>query len=295
MWLKPHDMAKFGLLFLQRGQWEGKQILSEEWINDSVTAHAVPKRYRYIYNQDMKIDYMVSGSNWVASNLLRPFADGYGYQWWLDKDGMYAAIGTGGQYIMVVPREQLVVVVTSKLTGMDVFLPATLLDKYILPAIQADEAIAANETAREQLALLTTPPELVSEPMPLEPLPDIGLAISGLTYDIEANPLKYDNFKLDFDVAHDYADFSYTAKEEDVVSYQVGLDNVYRISETERGSYAARGSWESPETFVIDYEQIGYSTRSTWRLTFARGGIVVEEVGVVGVQSYVGKAVDLNH
>ena len=294
MWLKPHDMAKFGLLYLQKGQWEGKQIISGGWIDDSLTAHAVPKRYRYVYTEDNKVDYMASGSSWTATNLLRPFADGYGYQWWLDKNGMYAAMGTGGQYIMVVPQENLVVVVTSKLSGVDVFLPAKLLDDYIFPAIKSDDAIAVNESAQQQLALLASPPELVADPQTVEALPRIAQDISGLTYGLEPNPLKYDDFKLEFETGQAFATFSYTAKEDDVVSYQVGLDNVYRLTHTNRGAYAARGSWNSADTFEIDYEQIGYSTQGKWVLTFEGTTVVVEEVGVVGTRRYEGQAQPLS-
>ena len=43
MWLKPHDMAKIGMLYLQRGQWEGQQLISAEWIEESITPHAFPR------------------------------------------------------------------------------------------------------------------------------------------------------------------------------------------------------------------------------------------------------------
>lgn len=290
MWLKPHDMAKIGLLYLQKGQWEGQQIISSDWIDDSLTAHSQPKKYRYIFNKDNKVDYTVSGSTWAATNLVRPFADGYGYQWWLDKDGMYSAMGVGGQYITVVPEENLVMVVTSKLSGIDVFLPVSLLDKYILPAIQADDAIAANETAQAQLVLLSKPPEFVSDPKPVDALPDIAQDISELTYSLEPNPFKYDNFRLVFDSNNDYAEFSYTAKEADVVNYHIGLDNTFHLTDSSGGSFAAIGSWTTPTTFVIDYEQIGYSTQGQWVLTFKNEAIEVEEVGVVGTHHYTGQS-----
>jgi len=292
MWLKPHDMAKIGLLYLQKGKWESQQIIPTKWVEESLTAHSFPKKYRYVYNEEGNVDRMTSGGLWVFTNLARPFADGYGYQWWLDKSGMYSAVGTGGQFIMVVPKKNLVVVFTSKLSGADSFLPAKMLNKYILPAIVANESIAANETAQYELSLLSEPPRQVVKPKPVPELPAIAQEISEETYSLDSNPWKYDNFKLLFDSHKEYAEFSYTAKEKDVVTYEVGLNNVYRLTESNGDTYAAIGSWTTPDTFVIDFELVGYSTRGKWILTFDNEEIAVEEVGVTGVYNYGGKNIN---
>ncbi len=99
---------------------------------------------------------------------------------------------------------------------------------------------------------------------------------------------EYDNFKLIFGPALDYAQFSYTAKESDVASFEIGLDGVYRFSDTDIGPFAAYGSWTSPNTFEITYRQIGYSTGAKFILTFYGDAITVEEFGVVGSSTYSG-------
>ncbi len=289
MWLKPLDMAKIGLLYLQKGKWHEEQIIPPQWIEESLTAHSLPKKYRYVYNEKGKVDYMASGGLWTFTNLARPFADGYGYQWWLDKSGMYSAVGTSGQYIMVVPKENLVVVFTSKLSGPEAFLPGRLLDKYILPAIRSNEAMPTNEKAQRQLLLLFEPPKPIVDPKPVQELPALAQNISGKTYLLDSNPWKYNNFKLVFDSTKDYAEFSYTAKENDIVNYQIGLDNTHRLTKSNGGTYAAVGSWTTPSTFSIDYELIGYSTKGKWTLAFDNEGITIEEVGVTGTYSYKGK------
>lgn len=292
MWLKPHDMAKIGLLYLQKGKWESQQIIPPQWVEESLTAHSFPKKYRYVYNEEGKVDRMTSGGLWMFTNLARPFADGYGYQWWLDKSGMFSAVGFSGQFIMVVPKENLVVVFTGKLSGDDAFFPARMLDKYILPAIVSNESITANETAQYELSLLSEPPRQVVKPKPVQELPAIAREISHETYSLDSNPWKYDNFRLIFDPEKDYAEFIYTAKEKDVVNYEVGLNNVYRLTESNGDTYAAVGSWTTPNTFVIDYELVGYSTRGKWILTFDNEGIAVEEVGVTGIYTYGGKKIN---
>jgi CubicO group peptidase (beta-lactamase class C family) len=291
MWLRPHDMAKIGLLYLQKGKWESHQIIPARWVEESLTAHSFPKKYRYVYNKKGKVDRMTSGGLWMFTNLARPFADGYGYQWWLAKSGMFSAIGVGGQFIMVVPKENLVVVFTSKLSGQDAFFPAKLLKKFILPSIVSNEPLAANKDAQSRLSSLSNSPGLALEPKDVPELPEIARKISGVTYSLDANPWKYDNFKLVFEPGKDYAEFSYTAKEYDVVHYRVGLDGVHRLTETNNNTYAAVGSWTSPNTFSLNCEIIGYTTKDKWNLTFDidKDEILVEEVGVTGKYNYGGK------
>ena len=92
--LQPRDMAKFGLLYLQRGEWHGAQVVPEAWVKASTTPHA-----------------KVSD---------RPFGfQNYGYQWWLGtaRDDAHTpwimAVGYGGQRIMLIPSRDLVMVITA--------------------------------------------------------------------------------------------------------------------------------------------------------------------------------------
>jgi CubicO group peptidase (beta-lactamase class C family) len=288
MWLKPEDMGKFGLLYLQQGQWDGKQIVPAAWVKESVTPHAFPKNYVQLLDNNGEVHKDATSVNWQKANFIHPFADGYGYQWWLNKDGSYSAIGVSGQYIIVVPKENLVVVVNNASTGLGVYLPGKLLDKYILPAIVSNEAIAPNKAAHNELLAKAGPPVLVNQPQTVPTLPEIAFQISGETYTLEENNFKYDDFQLNFDPAWDHAEFSYIAKENDVAVFNVGLDGTYHFSETEIGPFAARGSWIDSKTFEIEYQQIGYSTLGKFTLTFESDKITVEEFGVIGSYTYSG-------
>ena len=90
--LLPRDMLKFGQLYLNRGRWDGRQILPWQWVDESTRPGlAGPRGRGRIYG-------------------------GYGYLWWLRgprERGAYIASGYGGQYIYVSPAEDLVVVVIS--------------------------------------------------------------------------------------------------------------------------------------------------------------------------------------
>ena len=289
IWLKPHDMAKIGQLYLQQGTWNAQQILPAQWVKDSTQTHSRPKKYRPILDEHGKVEYIKSALVWIFTNLLRPFSDGYGYQWWLDKSGMYSAVGVGGQYIMVVPDEHLVVVFASKLSGKGVFLPATMLKKFILPAIVSNNEIPTNMTTQNKLATVSEPPALSNKPKAVQELPSIALKISGKTYSLESNAWNYDNFQLTFERNQEFALFNYTTRKNIRVSYEIGLNNVYRMTDSNNDTYAVMGSWTSPNTFVIDYELVGYSSRGKWKLTFEKDVILVQEHGVTGQYTYRGK------
>ena len=121
MWLNPHDMAKIGWLYLNNGQWDGQQILSEKWVADS-----------------------------TRKQINATLYDGYGYQWWVSYDKFYAAVGHRGQFIYVLPRQNMVVVFTSNLAEADFFIPENLLNKFILPAATSEPQLPENpdQTAR---------------------------------------------------------------------------------------------------------------------------------------------------
>jgi len=88
LYLNPDGLAKIGYLYLHDGVWEGKQLVSPEWVKNSVTPY---------------ID-AVAGMK-------------YGYKWWLyprkdSKELVWMCLGFGGQRLMVFPDEQLLVVLT---------------------------------------------------------------------------------------------------------------------------------------------------------------------------------------
>jgi CubicO group peptidase (beta-lactamase class C family) len=92
--LTARDMAKFGLLYLDDGEWEGNQILAADWVHDSLRT----------YSED-------------AWDNIGRFRDiGYGYQWWSARAGdqqVNFAWGHGGQLIVLVDELDMVVVTTA--------------------------------------------------------------------------------------------------------------------------------------------------------------------------------------
>ncbi len=120
LYLRPRDMARFGLLYLQKGVWEGKQVVPASWVEESTRRQVrfQPPRGRSV---------------------------GYGYLWWVfppDPDGrgeddIYAAMGFRAQYIFVVPEHEMVVVVTGGTRSRaDQQRPIDFLYSHVLPAVR---------------------------------------------------------------------------------------------------------------------------------------------------------------
>jgi CubicO group peptidase (beta-lactamase class C family) len=97
--LRPRDMAKLGRLMLNHGRWNGRQVVTEEWVAESMRPRL---------------------SAGFKSPANQPDEIHYGYQWWAGtaawkgrRIAWNAAFGNGGQRIFVVPELDLTVVVTA--------------------------------------------------------------------------------------------------------------------------------------------------------------------------------------
>lgn len=119
LFLEPRDMAKFGQLFISEGVWNGQQVISKAWVQNSTARHVA--------------------LSWANTS-------GYGYQWWRDKFRLgeteldtWSTRGYGGQYIFCIPSLRLVVAFTGQ--NYDNGLadtPFTLVQNFILPALRAE-------------------------------------------------------------------------------------------------------------------------------------------------------------
>jgi len=95
-WFSTRDMARLGLLMLNNGNWKGKQIIPKDWVK-LTTSVITP------------IDEM--NTSWCREGNYA-----YGYLWWIWKkyhnphlDGAYLATGAYGQYILVIPKLNMVI------------------------------------------------------------------------------------------------------------------------------------------------------------------------------------------
>lgn len=94
--ITPYDMVKIGDLVLNHGEYRGKRVVSSEWIDQMTRSQ-------------------------ISTGNALPYGPEYGYCWWIGQSGgtSYAfANGWGGQFIVVVPDENLVVVATNQWSGV---------------------------------------------------------------------------------------------------------------------------------------------------------------------------------
>ena len=134
--LSARDMAKLGILYLNNGRWEDKQIISSSWIEKSLRTRSYPNKGRF--------------------NPLRLYPyNGYGYQWWNSKTAWQAdlsyrkawgmgnntvgqteyflALGYEGQYVFVLPQNNMVVVFKSRFAkARDILIPKALVEEFLL-------------------------------------------------------------------------------------------------------------------------------------------------------------------
>lgn len=125
LYLKTEDLAKMGQLLLQKGKWNGIQIVPEKWV-DEASSYQVPSVPAMVKPQDAeKMGLTKETSDWVQ---------GYGYQMWRCRHNAFRADGANGQYIIVMPEEDAVIVVTANLQDMQAEI--NLIWDNILPALQ---------------------------------------------------------------------------------------------------------------------------------------------------------------
>jgi len=125
LYLRTEDIAKFGQLYLQKGEWQGRQLVPAAWV-EAATSRQV-------------------------SNGSKPESDweqGYGYQFWRCRHRAYRGDGAFGQFCVVLPDQDAVVAITSGVKSMQAVLD--LVWDRLLPALRA-ERLPDDAAAREEL------------------------------------------------------------------------------------------------------------------------------------------------
>ena len=166
--VRTEDIASFGQLYLRKGKWHGEQIVPESWV-EAATARQT--------------------SN--GSNPLSDWDQGYGYQFWRCRHGAYRGDGAFGQYCIVLPEQDAVVVITSGVKDMQSVL--NLVWDKLLPAFKSD-SLATDDDARKALEArlkgLTLRPQDGSASPPKSP---------SKTFAFPSNPRKLEAISIESD------------------------------------------------------------------------------------------------
>lgn len=113
--LLTEEIARFGQLYLQKGQWQGKQLLPAAWVEAAT----------------MK---QINNSTRDDDALYNDWGQGYGYQFWRCRHGFYRGDGARGQFCIVMPQYEAVVAITADTKEMGTVM--ALVWDVIVPALK---------------------------------------------------------------------------------------------------------------------------------------------------------------
>jgi beta-glucosidase len=129
LYLRTEDMAKLGQLYLQKGKWNGKQLVPRKWFEQATA--------KQIDNENE--DHAKIGPDWT---------EGYGFQFWRCRHNAYRADGAGGQFIVMMPDQDVVVAITADRANMQAELDAIW--NHLLPAFRP-RPLPADPAAQEKV------------------------------------------------------------------------------------------------------------------------------------------------
>jgi len=218
LYLTPASAAKIGFLWLHKGNWDGKQIVSQEWVLGSVHPQIRPVDHDYAY----------------------------GYGMWLNNSAYFAA-GRGGQEIRVFPAWNTVMVITGggyEYSDIEGFVTPSLILSLIPRADNPQGQAALQDT-------LKTLREPVDYPA-VTSTPQIAKEITGKMYQCENNPAGLESMTLDF-ADPSAATLRQRVQGQDIL-WTIGLDGHHRII---ADGDALVGYWEDEHTFHLEVFDVG--------------------------------------
>ena len=221
--LTTADIARFGQLYLQKGVWQGAQLVPRAWI-EAATARQVPNGPS-------------QNPDWVQ---------GYGYQFWRCRHGAYRGDGAFGQFCVVLPAQATVVAITAGLSSMQRVLD--LVWEHLLPALGPAPLAgdpAAGEALGARLAALRLPPPPGAAESPL------AARVSGRWFAVDQNADGIEALRFEFG-AHGCRLTVRNAGGEQPVPCAHGAWAAGRaaIERAEPWALAAAGAWADERTYV---------------------------------------------
>lgn len=160
--LHTEDMAKFGQLFLQKGKWNGKQLVPADWIAEA-TSNKIDSR---------------GGNEKIPANINDWF-QGYCYQMWRGRHNSVRLDGMAGQFVLILPDQDAVVILTANAQNTQRELD--LVWEYLLPAVMSGGKLSDDTEAysvlQKKLSTLSIAPSVAKS------------EISPLAYRISGKPI----------------------------------------------------------------------------------------------------------
>jgi CubicO group peptidase (beta-lactamase class C family) len=237
LFLAPQDIAKLGYLYLHKGEWDGEQVIPASWVERARAG---------------VIDVGYGGFRYA--NL-----------WWsLPGEGAYLALGAHDQRIIVIPRADIVAVLTAALPNGTIS-PNDLVD-YLVKCVRPDKDLPPDPKGQSRLnsalqSAATERRDEVDEPPPL------AQQISGKSFDFDDNALRLKTLSLNLIGPNPTwslsRERSATDKTTKTLSGSIGLDGVYP-SPLREGVPIAKGRWLSGTSFEARSRVLGDGAIDKW-------------------------------
>lgn len=222
--IRTEDIAAFGQLYLQKGQWQGQQLLPASWVELATSRQ--------------------------TSNGSSPNSDweqGYGYQFWRSRHG-YRGDGAFGQYCMVLPEQDTVIAITSGIGNMASVM--NLIWDQLLPtlgptSLSADTDSLSKLKARLASLTLRTAPGHANSP--------IVAKVAGKRYTFPANDAKIESLTLTSAPDGGTAvRFTVDGREELIpLGHERWQPTRGRLWFPKEIPLAGNGAWSSDDTFTV--------------------------------------------
>jgi hypothetical protein len=240
--LSPHDMARIGYLYLRNGIWDGKQVIPSSWV-DRARAGKVKATNGFQY-----------------ANL-----------WWsLPEKGAYMARGRHSQLILVLPKLDVVAVMTGVMRD-DEFYPTGRLIDDISRSVKSDAPLPPDPVAQSVLAA-SIRAAATEKPSPIGETPELAKTISGKSYQFAKNDLNVKSLSLNLvDANPSWEIVTNTGKPDRPTERfwgSIGLDGMFRMSPAYYGTNAVKGRWVNARTFAVERWILGHSETQAWMLAF---------------------------
>ena len=227
LYLTPRDLAKFGYLYLKKGNWNRQQVVPIQWVEASTREQAYIGPDDYVGGLNRRFSYMWS---------IFPDLHYYGY------------LGMAGQELFVLPEKNVVIVFTGALQAGKEAALLDLINEYIVPAALSEDALPANTQGFSSLEDLIQAAAGSTQPVPA--LPQSAIAISGKKFELDKNPFGWKDMIFTFQAGSDEATLSISGS----TDLKIGLDNRYRLTELPNSRpVGLRGRWDEPDEFYLDY------------------------------------------
>lgn len=254
--LRPHDLARLGWLLMTDGVWRGQRLLPAGWLTE-------------LLNGPQSHGLRDEGA------LLPRFKR----MWWVDPAvPIVQAVGRHGQYLVLLPRQETLLVVVAKSSGgADAAIDMRrVVTQHLLRVTQASSALPPNP-AGERVLRQVIDSRSVTTPLSSTRPPPTALALSGRRIRFEPNGQGVSAVELRFDdQGRGQFLMAWGNRKGDVLARPFGADGQYSLSaRTPWGVFATRATWPNERTVEIESERLQGSTVTKYQLTFDDDRVVL--------------------